>query len=55
MRDIALIFLIIISIIVFSASLYFFTVFESGESLIERILMSLFMTSWIIFLRQRRP
>jgi len=55
MRDIALIFLVVISIVVFCASLYFFTMFKLGDSLVERIFMSLFMTSWIVFLRHRRP
>ena len=55
MRDIAIVFLIILSIIVFSVSLYFFTMMKLGDSLVERIFMSLFMTSWIVFLRHRHP
>ena len=54
MRDVAIVVLIILWIIVFGATLYFFTVMKLGDSLVERIFMSLFMTSWIVFLRHRR-
>jgi len=54
MRDIALVLLIVMAMVIFSASLYFFTMFKLGDSQFERILMALFMTSWIIFFRRQR-
>jgi len=54
MRNYFLFLLIIIAIVVFSASLYFFNMFKLGDSQIERVFMALFMTSWIIFMKRWR-
>ena len=54
MRGIALGFLIVVSIVVFSVALYFLNTFKLGDSQTERVFGALFITSWIVFLRHRR-
>ena len=54
MRDIALVFFVTLLIVIFGVSLYIFTIMKLGDSLIERIFMSLFFVGWIVFLRDRR-